>query len=108
MHFRSRLKRMIISNGYNIYPANIEDVTMKCSKVNACAAVGREDKLRGEKVVVFIVPEKDASERAIKKELSTIYKKNLAKYEIPRELRFIDELPKTKLAKVDFKALENL
>ena len=108
IHFRARLKRMIISNGYNIYPANIEDVTMKCSKVNACAAVGREDKLRGEKVVVFIVPEKDASERAIKRELSTIYKKNLAKYEIPRELRFIDELPKTKLAKVDFKALEQL
>ena len=37
-----------------------------------------------------------------------IYKKYLAKYEIPREIRFIPELPKTKLAKVDFKALENL
>lgn len=108
IHFRSRLKRMIISNGYNIYPTNIEDVTMKCKNITACAAVGREDKLRGEKVVVFIVPEKDASERAIKKELNTIYKKNLAKYEIPREIRFIAELPKTKLAKVDFKALENL
>lgn len=108
IHFRSRLKRMIISNGYNIYPANIEDITLKCNKVTACAAVGREDKLRGEKVVVFIVPAEGASERAIKKELNTIYKKHLAKYEIPRELRFIPELPKTKLAKVDFKALENL
>jgi long-chain acyl-CoA synthetase len=108
VHFRSRLKRMIISNGYNIYPTNIEDVTMKCKHITACAAVGREDKLRGEKVVIFVVPEKDASERAIKKELNTIYKKNLAKYEIPREIRFIPELPKTKLAKVDFKALENL
>ena len=108
IHFRSRLKRMIISNGYNIYPTNIEDVTMKCKHVAAVAAVGREDKLRGEKVVVFVVPEKDASERAIKKELNTIYKKNLAKYEIPREIRFIAELPKTKLAKVDFKALESL
>jgi acyl-coenzyme A synthetase/AMP-(fatty) acid ligase len=68
--------------------------------------VGREDKLRGEKVVVFIVPQKDASERAIRKELSNIYKKYLAKYEAPREIRFIEELPKTKLAKVDFKALE--
>ena len=108
VHFRSRLKRMIISNGYNIYPANIEDVTMKCKSVTACAAVGREDKLRGEKIVVFVVPEKDASERTIKKELNTIYKKNLAKYEIPREIRFLAELPKTKLAKVDFKALEEL
>ena len=108
IHFRSRLKRMIISNGYNIYPANIEDVTLKCKNVSACAAVGREDKLRGEKVVVFIVANEGASERAIKKELNTIYKKHLAKYEIPRELRFLPELPKTKLAKVDFKALEQL
>lgn len=107
VHFRSRLKRMIISNGYNIYPANVEDVTLKCSGVDACAAVGHEDKLRGEKVVVFIVAKPDASERAIRKELAGIYRKYLAKYEIPREIRFIDALPKTKLAKVDFKALEN-
>lgn len=107
VHFRSRLKRMIISNGYNIYPAGIEDVTLKCDKVEACAVVGREDELRGQKVVVFVVPKVDASRRIIKKELSSIYKQYLAKYEIPREIRFIDELPKTKLAKVDFRALEN-
>ena len=98
---------MIISNGYNIYPANIEDVTLKCKNVEACAVVGREDKLRGEKVVVFVVPKAEVSERIIKKELNNIYKQYLAKYEIPREIRFIDALPKTKLAKVDFKALEN-
>ena len=107
VHFRSRLKRMIISNGYNIYPANIEDATLKCKNIEACAVVGREDKARGEKVVVFVVPKKDAPERIIKKELTTIYKQYLAKYEAPREIRFIDALPKTKLAKVDFKALEN-
>ena len=107
IHFRSRLKRMIISNGYNIYPANIEDVTLKSKNVLSCAVVGREDKLRGEKVVVFAVLKPEVSERATKKELMNIYKKYLAKYEIPREIRFIPELPKTKLAKVDFKALEN-
>ena len=108
VHFRSRLKRMIISNGYNIYPANIEDVTLKCKSVIACAVVGHEDKLRGEKVVVFAVAKEGASERTIKKELNNIYKKHLAKYEIPREIRFLDELPKTKMAKVDFRALEQL
>ncbi len=107
-HFRARLKRMIVSNGYNIYPANIEDVTLKCKSVASCAVVGKEDKLRGEKVVVFAVLAPEASERAVRKELNSIYKKHLAKYEIPREIRFIDELPKTKLAKVDFKALEKL
>lgn len=108
VHFRSRLKRMIISNGYNIYPANIEEITLKCQSVASCAAIGREDKLRGEKVVVFVVAKEGASERQIKKELATIYKKNLAKYEIPREIHFLDALPQTKLAKVDFKALEKL
>ena len=107
IHFRSRLKRMIISNGYNIYPANIEDVTLKSKNVLSCAVVGREDKLRGEKVVVFAVLKPEASERAVRKELMNIYKKYLAKYEIPREIRFIPELPKTKLAKIDFKALED-
>ena len=108
VHFRARLKRMIISNGYNIYPANIEEITLKCQNVASCAAVGREDKLRGEKVVVFVVAKEGASERQIKKDLAVIYKKNLAKYEIPREIRFLDALPQTKLAKVDFKALEKL
>ena len=108
VHFRTRLKRMIISNGYNIYPANIEDVTLKCKLINSCAVVGREDKLRGEKVVAFAVLNPEASERAARKELNNIYRKYLAKYEIPREIRFIPELPKTKLAKVDFKALEQL
>jgi len=108
IHFRSRLKRMIISNGYNIYPATIEEATLKCKNITACAAVGREDKLRGEKIVIFVVPKEGAHERTIKKELTTIYKKYLAKYEIPREIRFLTELPKTKLAKVDFKKLEDL
>ena len=107
-HFRARLKRMIVSNGYNIYPSNIEDVTLKCKSVASCAVVGREDKLRGEKVVVFVVLKDGANERATRRELSTIYKKYLARYEAPREIRFIDALPKTKLAKVDFRALEQL
>jgi len=108
VHFRSRLKRMIISNGYNIYPSSIEDVTLKCKLISSCAAIGKPDKLRGEKIVVYAVLQKDASEHAAKKELNNIYKKYLAKYEIPREIRFINEMPKTKLAKTDFKALEQL
>ena len=107
-HFRSRLKRMIISNGYNIYPANIEDVTLKCNSIASCAVVGREDKVRGQKVAIFAVLKEGASERVARKELANIYKKYLAKYEIPREIRFLPELPKTKLAKIDFKALEQL
>lgn len=107
-HFRGRLKRMIISNGYNIYPSTVEQVTSTCPGVSAAAVIGKPDKLRGEKVVVFLVLEDGASAREVKKSLSKLWKKNLAKYEIPRETRILDELPKTKLAKVDYRALENL
>ncbi len=107
-HFKTRLKRMIITNGYNVYPTNIEDITKKCELIENCAVVGQPDDLRGQKVVVFIVAKKDIQERIIKKELNNIYKKHLAKYEIPREIRFLPELPQTKLAKIDFKVLESM
>lgn len=108
VYFKTRLKRMIISNGYNIYPGNIEEATLKSSSVDTCACIGVPDKLRGERVKVFIVLKPDAHEHATRKELNKIYKKYLAKYEIPRELEFIDSLPKTKLGKVDFVALKSL
>ncbi len=107
-HFRGRLKRMIITNGYNVYPSIIEDVTLKCKDVTGAAAIGKDDKLRGQKVVIYLTINPEASERAVKKQLNTIYKKHLAKYEIPREINFIKELPKTKLAKIDYKALEQI
>lgn len=107
VYFKARLKRMIISNGYNIYPSNVEEATLKSQNVDACACIGVPDKVRGEIVKVFIVPKPDASEHATKKELNKIYKKYLAKYEMPRELEFIDSLPKTKLGKVDFITLKN-
>ena len=108
VYFKSRLKRMIISNGYNVYPSNIEEVTLKCKLVDSCACVGIPDKLRGEKIKIFIVLKPDAHERRAQKELTKLYKQYLAKYEIPREFAFLAELPKTKLAKVDFMALKNL
>lgn len=107
VYFKTRLKRMIISNGYNIYPGNVEDATLESPLVDTCACVGVPDKLRGEIVKVFIVLKPGATEHAAKKDLNKLYKKYLAKYEIPRELDFIDNLPKTKLGKVDFMALKN-
>ena len=107
VYFKTRVKRMIITNGYNVYPVNIEDATMKCNTISACACVGIPDELRGEIVKVFVILKPGASERATRKDLSKIYKKYLAKYETPRAIEFIDEFPKTKLGKIDFLALQN-
>ncbi|MDO4611581.1 MAG: class I adenylate-forming enzyme family protein [Candidatus Saccharibacteria bacterium] len=108
VYFRTRLKRIIITNGYNVYPVSIEEATKRCKAVAQCACVGVYDKVRGEKVKVFIVLKPDTSERTAKKELAKIYKQYLAKYEMPREIVTIAELPKTKMSKVDYKVLQNL
>ncbi len=107
VHFKGRIKRMIITNGYNVYPSNIEEVTLKSKYVSRCACLGIPDKLRGEIVKIFIILKPDSTERLARKDLAKIYKKYLAKYEIPRVIEFIDDLPKTKLGKIDYKALEN-
>lgn len=106
VYFKARLKRMIISNGYNIYPGNVEEATLKSKYVDSCVCIGVPDKLRGEVVKVFLVLKPNVSEHAAKKDLNKLYKKYLAKYEIPRELKVIESLPKTKLGKVDFIALK--
>ncbi len=105
VYFRGRIKRMIITNGYNVYPSNIEEVTLKSQLVDQCACIGVPDKLRGEIIKICIVLKPGVQERACKKDLARIYKQYLAKYEIPREFAFLSALPKTKLGKVDYLAL---
>lgn len=109
LHFKARLKRMIITNGYNVYPSHVEDVVLKCSAVEKCAVIGVPDKVHGETVKVFIVYKQGrGNSRADKNELQKILKTNLAKYEMPRIFRTIESLPLTKMNKVDYKALEQL
>ena len=106
VYFKTRVKRMIITNGYNVYPVNVEDATLKSEMVSACACVGIPDELRGEIVKIFAVLKPEVTPRAARKDLMRIYKKYLAKFETPREIEFLPELPKTKLGKVDFMALK--
>ena len=107
LHFKSRLKRMIITNGYNVYPSQVEAAIMKCSAVEKCAVIGVEDQAHGENVKAFVVFKEGKNSRSNRNELQKILKKELAKYEIPREWRYVEDLPLTKMNKVDFKALEN-
>ena len=107
LHFRARLKRMIITNGYNVYPSHVEEIATHSKYVEAAAVIGKPDKLRGEIVKIFVVLKDETTEKQALKDLKQIFKKHLAKYEQPREYRFVAELPKTKLNKIDFRALEN-
>ena len=106
VYFRQRLKRMIVSGGYNIYPQNIEEVINSHRDVVMCAAVGVPDKIMGELVRAYVVAKEGVNREVLRTELMDMLKKDIAVYALPRELRFRDSLPKTLVGKIDYLALK--
>lgn len=107
-YFKGRIKRMIVTNGYNVFPLEMEEIIEQNEMVKRCCIVGVPDPKRIEKVKAFIVlnPGYDKSDET-KDKLNEYFAKNIARYAKPREIEFIDELPKTKIGKVDYNALKN-
>lgn len=108
LHYKSRLKRMIITSGYNVYPSNIEQILNDHDAVLNSAVIGVPDDSKGEIVKAYIILKEGKNPLVTKLSIQKYLKKYLAKYEIPREIEFIDEFPKTKLGKIAYKELENL
>jgi len=105
-YFTTRLKRMIKSSGFNVYPAQVEAVLYRHPDVAEACVVGLPDEAQGERVTAFVVatqPERAGPELA--EELNAHCRKELIKWSCPREVVFLRELPKTRLGKVDFAAL---
>ena len=93
-----RKKDMIISEGFNVYPNEIDELVLHHPKVAEAAAVGVPDRLRGERVVLYVVPEE--GETVHQDEIIAYCRERLAKYKVPRKVEFIKELPKTPVGKV--------
>jgi long-chain acyl-CoA synthetase len=108
IHYKSRLKRMIITNGYNVYPSHVEDVIMELPSVKACSVIGKPDKTHGEKVIAFVVLNEGYDSFSEKNKIQKHLKEHLAKYEVPKDIKYIEELPKTLVGKVAYKELEKL
>ena len=105
--YKQRLKRMIISSGYNIYPSQIEDVLEKHPAVLDSSVIGVPHPYKVEVAKAYIVLKKGYHEtEKLKDELMELCKKNLAKYSIPKEWEFRKSLPKTVVGKVDFRRLQ--
>lgn len=92
-----RKKDMLIVSGFNVYPNEIESVIEMHPKVKECSVVGIDDELQGQSVKLFVVSD---DKSLTKEELMTFSKKNLAGYKRPREIEFIDELPKSTVGKI--------
>lgn len=108
VHYESRLKRMIITSGYNVYPFHIESLLMELPSVLKCAVVGIKNEAKGELVKAFVVLREGVDEKEAKSSIERHLKEHLARYEQPREIKFIEDLPMTLLGKVAYKELEKM
>ncbi len=108
-YFKLREKRMIKSSGMNVYPAQVEEQLFKHESIAECCVIGVPDKQQVEKVKAFVAL-KDASMAGpeLEKEIIEHCRKDLIKWSCPREIEFIDEIPKTKVGKIAFNELEKM
>ena len=107
VYFRQRIKRMIVSSGYNVYPSQLENIIDGHEKVLLSCVIGIKDDYRGQKVKAFIVPIPGIEPtEELKQELLDYCKEHVAKYAMPREIEFRTELPKTLVGKVAYRVLE--
>ena len=105
--FKGRAKRMIISSGYNVYPAQIENLLDANELVQMSCVIGVPDAYKMQKVKAFVklnpgVPANDETKKAILDYCST----HVAKYAMPYDVEFREELPKTLVGKVAYRILE--
>lgn len=107
IYFRGRSKRMIISSGYNIYPAQLENILDAHEKIHMSCVIGIPDSYRMQVVKAFVMlkPGVPANEET-KEDIMAYCRKHIAKYSLPKDIEFRDELPKTLVGKVAYRVLE--
>jgi len=98
-----RMKDMIAVGGFKVFPRNVEECLYKHPSVEECTVVGVPDEYLGEAVKAFIKPR--AGAKPTEAELVSFVKDKLGKHEIPREIEFREQLPKTMIGKLSKKEL---
>lgn len=96
-----RIKDVVVSGGFNVYPREVEDAVEALGGVRACAVVGKPDSVRGELPVAFVETAEALDAGAIQAAL----RERLASFKVPKEIRFVDSLPRNAMGKIDKPAL---
>ena len=105
--FKQRLKRIIISSGYNVYPSYIENIIVSHKDVLACTVIGIPHPYKGQVAKAYIVLKDGVEETAeLRKEIQELCKKNISKFAMPAEYVYRKKLPTTLVGKVAFTKLE--
>ncbi|MBR3402521.1 MAG: AMP-binding protein [Parasporobacterium sp.] len=107
VYFRGRIKRMIVSSGYNIYPAEMENILDASEMVHMSCVIGVPDPYRMQKVKAFVVLEPGYEPNdETRKQLMDYCRKNISKYAMPYKIEFRKTLPTTVVGKVAYRVLE--
>jgi long-chain acyl-CoA synthetase len=101
-----RKKDMIIVSGFNVYPNEVEAVAAACAGVAECACVGRPDEKTGEAILLFVAKLPGAA--LTDAEMIAHCRGQLTAYKVPKEVRFLDALPKSNVGKILRKDLRAL
>ena len=107
VHYKLRIKRMMITSGFNVYPTQIESVVEELDFVDKCVVVSIPHQYKKEVAKAFIVLKngKEKNDATIE-EIRSYCKKKLMHYSVPYKYEFVDVLPKTAYNKIDFMKLQ--
>lgn len=105
--FESRLKRMIVTSGYNVYPMYMEQIIATHPAIESCVVVGVPHPYRKQVPIANVVLRDNyESSKELSRDIKKYCEKSIAKYSMPVEIEYIKSVPKTLIGKVNFKKLE--
>ncbi len=107
IYFKQRIKRMIITSGYNVYPSQLENILDGFEAVQMSCVIGVPDPYKMQKIKAFVTLKAGYEPTEETKQSILAYcKKHIAKYAMPYDIEFRDSLPKTLVGKVAYRVLE--
>ncbi|AHC51439.1 acyl-CoA synthetase [Sulfolobus acidocaldarius SUSAZ] len=106
LYYVDRVKDLIIVSGFKVWPREVEDIIYQHPAVKEVAVVGKSDSYRGEIPKAYVVLKNDYKGRVSENDIIEFVKQRLANFKVPREVVFVDELPKTASGKIMRRALK--
>jgi fatty-acyl-CoA synthase len=101
-----RLKRMINASGFKVWPSEVELLLFKCPAVQEACVIATRDAYRGESVKAVIVLREEARASTSEADIVAWAREHMAAYKVPREVQFVDALPKSGAGKVMWRVLQ--
>lgn len=107
VYFKGRAKRMIITSGYNVYPSELENILDAHPYVQMSCIIGVPDPQKMQRVKAFVTLKAGVEQsEQTKTDIMNYARKHLARYKMPYDIEFKDDMPKTLVGKVAYRKLE--